>query len=75
MPAEEDAEAVYAAGTSLLGDLLECQSYFFLLEDPERFQEEYHSLCRLDGSLPADYDNSVDEAWCRLESMSRPHRK
>ena len=58
----EDAEAVYAAGTSLLGDLLECQSYFFLLEDPERFQEEYHSLCRLDGSLPADYDNSVDEA-------------
>lgn len=62
----EDAEAVYAANMSLMGDLLECQSYFFLLEDPERFQEEYHSLCRLDGSLPADYDNSINEtclAW------------
>ncbi len=69
----EDPEAVYAANTSLLGDLLECQSYFFLLEDPERFQEEYHSLCRLDGSLPADNDNSVNEAclaWSQCPALT-----
>ena len=35
---------------ALMADLLECESYFFLLEDPEPFQANYHVLCRLDGS-------------------------
>lgn len=46
--------------TALLGDLLECESYFFLLEDPAWFQASYHSLCRLDGSLPEDGDHSAE---------------
>lgn len=35
---------------ALMADLLECESYFFLLEDPGPFQASYHVLCRLDGS-------------------------
>ena len=31
---------------------MEGESYFFLLEDPEQFQQAYHALRRLDGSLP-----------------------
>ncbi len=68
-----DAEAAYSAGVSLTADLLECESYFFLLEDPERFQTEYHSLCRLDGSLPAENDNSADGiclAWSRCPALA-----
>jgi hypothetical protein len=68
-----DAEATYLAGVSLMGDLLECQSYFFLLENPERFQEEYHSLCLLDGSLPAEGDNSAKNAciaWNRCPALA-----
>ena len=30
---------------------MEGESYFFLLEDPEQFQQAYHVLRRLDGSL------------------------
>lgn len=37
---------------TLTADLLECESYFFLLEDPVWFQANYQALCRLDGSLP-----------------------
>ena len=68
-----DAGAAYSAGISLMGDLLECQSYFFLLEDPEHFQTEYHSLCRLDGSLPADSDSSADStclAWSQCPALA-----
>ena len=47
-----------AAEVQLMADLVECESYFFLLEDPERFQREYHVLRRLDGSLPEEEDSS-----------------
>lgn len=50
-----------AAQVSLMGDILECESYFFLLEDPEQFQREYHSLRRLDGSLPEKGEDSLEE--------------
>lgn len=33
-----DAEAAATAGVALMGDIVECESYFFLLEDPERFK-------------------------------------
>lgn len=39
-----------SAEVTLMADLLECESYFFLLENPEPFQANYHVLCRLDGS-------------------------
>lgn len=49
-----DLEVAYSAGTLLTGDLVDCDSCFFLLEDPEQFQENYQVLCRLDGSLPEE---------------------
>ena len=63
---ETDAQAVMAAEVRLMADLTECESYFFLLEDPERFQQNYGSLRRLDGSLPVDVGTSgegMDLAW------------
>ena len=47
-----DPERVESSQVTLMADLLECESYFFLLEDPVWFQTSYQALCRLDGSLP-----------------------
>lgn len=55
-----DASVSVSATTALLGDLLECESYFFLLEDPEQFQADHHILCRLDGSLPPEGSRSAE---------------
>lgn len=52
-----------AAQVSLMGDILECESYFFLLEDPEQFQRDYHSLRRLDDSLPEMGGESLEETY------------
>lgn len=49
-----------------MSDLLNCESYLFLLEVPEQFQRSYHSLSRLDGSLPDKDDyttTNVCLAW------------
>lgn len=51
-----DLESDAAANIALVGDLVNCESYFFLLEDPEGFQERTQALSRLDGSLPAEDD-------------------
>lgn len=48
----EGAVYAYAGSTKLMADLDACDSYFFLLEDPAAFQENYQVLRRLDGSLP-----------------------
>ena len=55
-----DAQAAAAAQIQLMADLNQCDSTFFLLEDPERFQQDFHILCRLDGSLPEDGGSSVE---------------
>ncbi len=39
-----DATYTYAASVKLMADLDSCDSYFFLLEDPERFQTDYEIL-------------------------------
>ncbi len=59
----EAAMYAYAGSTMLMADLESCESYFFLLEDPESFQRNYQVLRRLDGSNPADNDHDV-EACC-----------
>ena len=59
----EDPQTVMAAQVQLVSDLSECESYFFLLEDPERFQRDFHALRRLDGSLPEEGDNSAQETY------------
>ena len=60
---ESDPQTVMAAEVRLMADLTERESYFFLLEDPEQFQRNYHSLRRLDGTLPADGDNSGEGTY------------
>lgn len=62
-PAETDAQAVMATSVRLMADLSECESYFFLLEDPEQFQESYHTLCKLDGTLPPEEDSSGEGTY------------
>ena len=42
----------YAASVTLMADITQCDSYFFLLDDPDAFQQNYQILRRLDGSLP-----------------------
>lgn len=58
-----DPNLAAASQTTLMGDLLECESFFFLLEDPARFQADYHTLCRLDGSLPEAADHSAEGTY------------
>ena len=57
---EGDSEAALyasAANTTLMADLTSCDSYFFLLEDPVAFQENYQILRRLDGALPTSFES------------------
>ncbi len=64
--AEGDSEAAmvaYAASTTLMADLTDCDSYFFLLEDPDTFQKNYQVLRRLDGTLPTDLDLDYDTCY------------
>lgn len=61
-----DPSTVAAASVQLMADVMEQESFFFLLEDPESFQSSYHTLSRLDGSLPEEGDDSVENsvlAW------------
>lgn len=44
----------YASQVRLTADFESCDSFFFLMEDPERFQNDYQILARLDGSIPQD---------------------
>lgn len=49
-----------AATVRLIGDISDCKSYFFLMEDPGRVQQMTTSLRNLDGSLPDDDDVTSD---------------
>ena len=64
---DTDAGAAYSASVHLMGDILDCESYFFLLEDPVMFQTNYHILCKLDGSLPAAGDHSAEGTYLAWE--------
>lgn len=50
----------YSTEITLIGDISDCESYFFLLDDPDSFQKEYQLLADSDGNCPADTDYSVD---------------
>lgn len=59
-----DSDTFYyaqAAAAQLIGDITDCDSFFFLLSDPEGFQREMHVLCNWDGSLPADEDGKLGD--------------
>lgn len=51
----------YASEISLIGDISDCSSYFFLLEDPGQFQLGYQLLACPDGSCPDEMDYSVED--------------
>ncbi len=48
----DDLMYAYAEGTRLMADIDACDSCFFLLDDPEGFQDTYSVLALVDGSLP-----------------------
>lgn len=59
----EDVEASYyqyASEITLVTDISSCESYLFLLEDPQNFQREFQILAEPDGSCPGAADYSVD---------------
>ena len=50
----------YASDVTLIADITNGDSYFFLMEDPAQFQRAYQTLANQDGSLPEDDDHSID---------------
>ena len=55
-----DPQLTMASQARLMADLSECSSCFFLLDDPDRFQDDFHILSHLDGSLPAGDERSAE---------------
>ena len=63
-----DAASPYygaAASTKVMADLKALDSYFFLLEDPQQFQLDYHILRRLDGTLPGEAETGWEDCCLR----------
>lgn len=51
----------YASEITLIGDISDCESYLFLMEDAQDFQREFQLLALPDGSCPDETDYSVDD--------------
>ena len=49
-----DSYLATSAYATLLGDIENCESFFFLLDNPVQFQQVYQVLCYPDGTLPPD---------------------
>lgn len=61
---ENDADTAYyqyASEITLIGDISDCESYFFLLEDPDNFQRTYQLLANADGSCPDSSDYATTD--------------
>ena len=68
-----DPNTLVAASVQLMVDVAEQESFLFLLENPAEFQQGYHTLCRLDGSLPEEADNSAEDcvlAWSQCPVLA-----
>lgn len=57
----DDAQYQQAAELSLIVDINDCQSYFFLLDNPETFQNQHQLLAMPDGSCPDELDFSATD--------------
>lgn len=55
----ETAYYQYASEITLMADISEGESYFFLMDEPQAFQQEYQVLAAPDGSCPSQADYSV----------------
>lgn len=51
----------YASEVTLIGDIADCESCLFLMDDPDKFQRDFHALALPDGSCPNDLDYSTDD--------------
>lgn len=63
-PNDTDGEnELYRQGSeiSLIGDINDCDSYFFLMDNPEDLQKDFQILAMSDGSCPDDLDFDVDD--------------
>ncbi len=58
----------YAADMTVLADITEGESTFFLLEDPVSFQLSFQVLAHLDGSIPAEEDFEALDKVFRWEN-------
>lgn len=56
----DSAYLEYASELTLIGDISNCDSYFFLMDDPESFQREFQLLAASDGGCPDETDYSID---------------
>jgi hypothetical protein len=50
----------YATEVSLIGDISDCESYFFLTDDAVNLQRKFQILANADGTCPDDADYSTD---------------
>lgn len=66
----ETAEYQQASELKLIGDINDCESYFFLLENPDDFQKDFQILAMPNGSCPDTSDLSTDNKVFQWESCS-----
>ncbi|XCP86536.1 hypothetical protein ABXS75_07000 [Roseburia hominis] len=62
-PEDTDADTAsyrQASMMTLMGDINDCESYFFLMEDPDDVQREFQVLAMPDGSCPDEADYSTE---------------
>jgi hypothetical protein len=60
----DNATYSYGAEITVLADITEGESHFFLLEDPVDFQLSFQILANLDGSAPAEDDfKAMDKVY------------
>lgn len=63
----------YGSEVALIGDITDCESYFFLMDDPENFQYKFQILASSDGSCPDETDRSIENkviAWIDCPKLS-----
>ena len=71
-----DAEIAYyeyASELTLVGDISDCESYFFFFFDPDEFQRSYQLLACHDGSCPEETDYSTEDKavlWAGCPALS-----
>lgn len=61
VPDAETAYYQYASEITLIGDISDCESYLFLMEDPLDFQRNFQLLALPDGSCPDETDYSIED--------------
>ena len=70
-PDVTDADTIsyrQASMITLMGDINDCESYFFLMENPDDIQREFQVLAMPDGSCPDETDISTEGKIFQWES-------